>query len=544
MIQNSNHVVDQYPVRRAQPKNTVVSQLLRWLWIVLLSCSVLQLVLFWSVANTIAVLCVIFAWAIVSNEILRPAVLKNFPLSSFIILGFTCTQLYFPLLFTLLEGKPIVFNLDFPVDVFVHSLMALLVLVGAHYLYRQLYHHQGTRGTLRSLMIRGRFFTPPSDLQMWLMGLLGLAAMYYVHFYSPSVGHEVSGTGDKFIQGMIPFTYAPFFIPFGKLYGRPPQNIRRVIPLLLGFTALLLIVSLGRNSRGAFMIGFASVGFAFGLGLLLGVFKNQLFTLRNVLVVVGTVWLLTGPVADLGTAMVMVRGLRGDIDRSVLIDRTLETFNDKQAIAAFHALRKNKSTNWDEHYMDNIFLARFSNLKYNDVSLADAAKIGEQDAAMFHFSLDRFWSSLPGPVLQWLALDVDKETVNAASFGDYLYYRAGAAMSALGGFRTGHFSGTGMAAFGWWYLLILGILMVPAFYLNDLFFIRLRPTDGVSETTSPNELRFSLGGLMGLTFIFLFLPQESVVMVGAFLLRGWLQQVVLYWLVFHLTYRVGTLLTR
>ena len=517
-------------------------QLVRWSWIILLFSAFLQLLLFWSTINVIAVLCVVFAWAIVTNALLRPAVLKNFPFSSFIIIGFTCTQFYFPLLFTLLEGKPIIFNLDFPTDVFIHSLMALSVLVGAHFLYRQLYRYQSNQGVVQSLMIRGRFFTPPSDLQMWLMGLLGLAAMYYVYFYSPSVGREVTGAGDKFIQGVIPFTYAPYFIPFGKLYGRPPQDTRRVIPLLLGFTALLLVVSLGRNSRGAFMVGFASVGFAFGLGLLLGTFKNQLFSFRNVLIVVGTVWLLTGPVADLGTAMVMVRGLRGDIDRSVLIDRTLEAFNDKQAIAAFHAARRNKNTNWDEHYMDNIFLARFSNLKYNDASLADAAKIGEQDAAMFHFSLDRFWSSLPDPMLQWLVLDVDKEEVNAASFGDYLYYRTGAGSTVLGGFRTGHFSGTGMAAFGWWYLLILSILMIPAFYLNDLFFIRLRPSDGISETTSPDGLRFSLGGLIGLTFIFLFLPQESVVMVGAFLLRGWIQKIVLYWLIFHLTYRLSALL--
>lgn len=510
--------------------NSFIFRFVQFSWLVLIVCSILQVGLFWSPINALGVGFVALAWLLVTKVFFRLGTLRTYPLSSFIIIGFTTTQFYFPLVFTLLEGKPIIFNLELPVEVFSHSLAGLLVLMITHLLYRSF--SKFTLNRQSSILVKAGFFSPPTERQLWFMGVLGLLSMFYVYFYSPSIGQGTT-SGGKFIQGLIPFSYAPFFIPFSRLYGKRTASLRQVIPMLVVFTLLLFVVSLGRNSRGAFMLGFASVGFALGLGLLLGQLKINLFTFRNIVIAAVGFLFFTGPLVDLSTAMVVVRGQRNDVPRAELVALTLETYQDKEAIRLYKQAALGKEREWDEHYMDNLFLARFSNLKYNDASLVEASKLSEQDQDMLNFTMDRFWSTFPQPVLSILGLQVDKSTVISYSFGDYLHYKAGAGVSVLGGFRTGHFAGTGMAAFGYWYLFILGVCMLPVFYLYDKLVLRNFRKGFTTGKAGPPL--FSFCGLLGLTAIFRFLPAESVVQPMEFLLRGCLQMLLLYFLVYHLT---------
>ncbi|RZK43442.1 MAG: hypothetical protein EOO61_04980 [Hymenobacter sp.] len=506
-----------------------------WSWGILAISAVLQCILFGSWPNARAVACVAVGWGI-ANWFLQPQLLKNHPLSCFLILGFTCTQLYFPLVFTLLEGKPIVYNLVLPDEVFLHSLLGLSVLTVAHLLYWFIAHRrplQSAESIPKSLLVRIGLFTPPTDLQIWLMGFIGLAAMYYVYFYSPSVNREVAGAADKSIQGLIPFTYAPYFIPFGHLYGRTSSNTPNLVPKLAVFTIVLFIVSIGTNSRGAFMLGFTSVGFTFALGLMLGAIQTKLFTLKNILLAGAALWVFTGPVADIGTAMVMVRNQRSDTPRSELVALTWEAFQQKDAIKAYRADNSTQGGDWDEDYMDNIFLARFCNIKYNDASLVLAQRFNSFDRSMRQFTISHALSSLPQPVLDGLGVKVDKEEIQAVSYGDILYYKVSGDVWSLGSFRTGHFAGVSMTAFGWWYLLLLGIGILPVYYLYDLLYRR---------RGRPATAYFSFCGLLSLTSIFLFFPSESLDVLVAFILRAWVQLVLLYAFMFHITRYFGQLL--
>ncbi|WP_224999696.1 hypothetical protein [Cesiribacter sp. SM1] len=479
----------------------------------------------------VAVVCVFIVWLLFTRFFLQLPVLNTYPISSFLVLGFATTQFYFPLVFTLLEGKPIIFNMELPYEVFVHSLAAFVVVLITHVLYRSFSRKHLKRP--RSLLIKAGFFITPTNLQLWIMGFMGLAAMFYVYFYSPSVGHQISGAGDKFVQGLITFSYAPFFIPFSKLYGKHEVNLKKVVPLLIIFTILLFIVSLGRNSRGAFMLGFTSVGFTFILALLLGKIRTRLFTARNLALAALGLWFFTGPLADLATAMVIVRGQRDEIGRTELISLTLEAFQDKESIRRYRLEGITQEREWDEQYMDNMFLARFSNIKYIDASLVEASKINEQDPSLFNFSIDRLFASLPLPVLNVFGINVDKESVISYSFGDYLHYKAGSGAVVLGGYKTGHFAGTGMAAFGLWYLLILGVGMLGSFYVFDKLRLVKQATGTVAG--KGKEPVFSFCGLLVLSSVFMFLPAESVTEPFEFLIRGSIQMLLLYFLVFHLT---------
>ncbi|GAB3641440.1 hypothetical protein GCM10027423_20760 [Spirosoma arcticum] len=233
--------------------------------------------------------------------------------------------------------------------------------------------------------------------------------------------------------------------------------------------------------------------------------------------------------------MVIVRGQRLDISYTELIQLTLKAYNDKEAIQRARIVDATQKEDWDETYMDNIFIQRFSNIKYIDLSLIMAAKTGDHSPDMYNFTIDHLLSIFPLPVLEFFDLDVNKNAVNSVSYGDYFYYKVSGNPYALGGYRTGHFSGTGMAAFGWWYLALLGIGMLPVFFLLDKLCIKETSNRPSSAFRQQSNVRFSFCGLLTLTSIFQFLPAESVEAIGSFLLRGWIQSVVLYFLVYHVT---------
>ncbi len=292
------------------------------------------------------------------------------------------------------------------------------------------------------------------------------------------------------------------------------------------------------------MFGMTTPAFAYALGLLLGVYKTRIVTLRNVLAAGFIVWVLTGPFADLGTAMVMVRDQRKDVSPGELVTLTLEALDDKKAIETRQkeSLDESPDFDWDERYLNNIFTARFANIKFNDASLITYSKVGTWDPDMLEFSIEQILASLPTPVLKTFNLDVDKETLHALSHGDYLYVLSGGYGTPTG-WRVGHIAGTGMATLGWWYLAFLGVVMLPVFYLNDKFF-RPRKLEPSAAVGAPEErFIFSFCGILALTSFFQSLLAETVFQFITYLLRGWIQMALLYFVMFHLSRLIALLIS-
>jgi hypothetical protein len=504
-------------------------------WGILLATAVYQIIFYSDIINIVAIAAVIFAWIITSKIWLDVKMLELYPISSFMILGYVSSQFYFPLLFTTLENKPLINNLELPEQVFLHTTLCLLVLVFAHAHYRFLRRFSLNRSV--SIYKRLGLFDPPSHLQVWVIGFIGMAASYYVFFNSPEIGREVTGAaGDKFVQGLAPFAYAPFFIPLCRLYGSKEKIHKGFLFMIICYTILLFGISIARNSRGAFIFGLTTFAFAYALALFLGVYKTKIITVKNIVIVTVIGWLFLGPFTDLGTAMLIVRGSRQDIPPAQLISMTLETLSDKEALKARADEDKTELADydWDERYLDNIFTSRFSNLKFNDNSLITYSRLGQYDPDMQQFSMDQLIAALPDPVIRLFDLDVDKEAVLSLSIGDYLYVLSGGS-GAAGGFRVGHLAGTGMATFGWWYLLVLGILSLPVFYLNDKLFRRKKGIELEQAQVPGDRFQFSFCAILALTFYFQFFLIESVTHAGTYLIRGWIQMIVLYVVIFHLS---------
>jgi len=543
MVQNVNLSNPQTPALVSQQEIPFAVKIVQASWWLLGLTAIIQCVFFWSVENVVCMGAVGIGWAIVTRIFVRQSMLSRFPFSSLIIIGFSSSTLYFPLVFTTMEGKPMVFNLELPEQVFFHAFAALLTLVSAHAVYRFLWRISYTRSS--SLLEKIGFFETPTNIQIWLMGVVGMTAQWYVFFKFPDVAQGVTGeASDKFIQALIPFTYAPFFIPVGKLYGNLQPPSKKFYALLLAYTIVLFALSMGRSSRGSFMFGFTGIAFTYALGLLLGVFKTKLFSLRNGIFAGLLFWLLTGPMAELGTAMVIVREHVTTVSASELIDLTLEAYGDKEAIRERRLEDKTEGSinDWDEPYLDNIFAARFANVKFSDMTLIQHEKLGDYDPDMISYSIDYILCALPGPFMNALNIDADKEAIYSISFGDYIYLLGGGT-GYYSGYRTGHFAGTGLTAFGWWYLALLAVGMLPIFFLFDKFFKR-RKISKIATAPAVVPLQFSLCGLIVITSIWHFLPNESVAVLGTFLIRGWIQLALLYIGLFYLTRIVSLPFTR
>jgi hypothetical protein len=488
--------------------------------------------MYWNIVNTAAVLGAGIGWWICTRFFIRPEILNGFPLSTFMVLGFASTQCYLPVLFTTLEAKPVTFNLEAPMVVYTHILLTLAMLVMTHAFYRLL--SRMTYNPSFSLFAKAGFYNPPHELQFWLMGAIGMAASFYGYFSQEAVEVEVTGAAsDKFVQALMPFAYVPYFLLFRNFLGDSQTNIKRIVPLLVLYTIVIFLVGLGRNSRGAFVEGIAAVGFSYFLGLLLGYFNAKVFTWKHIAGAVFAIWIMLGPVADLGTAMVIVRGQRDDVPAREMIDLTWEAFWDKEAIENRRADDMAYThDDWDERYLDNILFARFANLKFNDISLLNASVVREYDPDMLNFSIDYVLSILPEPMLAFFNIDVDKETTRSLSMGDYLYLAAGGG-GTVSGFRTGHIAGSGMATFGWWYLGVYGLLIIPIFFLIDKFVMKKRGPDQREVTQGTTVI--SLCGMLFITVIFLFTSNESLPAIAQFLVRGWIQMALLYFVIYHLT---------
>lgn len=463
----------------------------------------------------------------------RPQRLFRYPLSTVVILGFAITLQLGPLLFTALEGNSITFNLLTPVDTFGHGVLVSLVCIVAHAIYRQSRALKTLRMVLQRQLLRLKIFEPLRSVEVVVMGSIGVFALGLSSWFSGLIG---STELFKFIQGFQFLSIIPTAFLLPKLYsnqaGSNEHAFKRSLTLFLLFMALIVAVSLGRNSRSTFVVPLACLVLGLGLEWLYGMIRIRLAAVLAALLAV----LLLLPLAtDLATAMVMVRSLRNDIPATELFDETLNQLQDRDAIARYRTLTSEAglTADWSYTYVSNLFLARFANAKFPDNSLENSARLtSEAGEEMAQYHLLSLVSTFPTPVLNLFGFDQSiKEDVISYSFGDKLYSLSLGLSDVIGGFRTGHFFGTGMAAFGFSYLLFFLFSLLIVFPLVDSHAFVSRRSMDVAPLISVVAITQLIGW-------FAISNAESVVDFIQFSLRGFIQPILLFALVRYLLARL------
>ena len=470
----------------------------------------------------------------------RQNLLRSFPLSTIMMTGYVTYYFLLPPIASLTEGKPLTFNLKNPDLVFIHSLLCLIALITAHTLYRNSNLLNQLRRTLSEKLYRpAGFFKGPGNLQLLLMGCMGMLATIEQIFIGGGAQKELLGAGNKFVQALYPLTYLPYAILVRPLMGQRYKINVQWLAILSGYTAILFMVSMGKNSRSAFFMGIMSVAMAYIYGVSLNFFSRRIFHPKNILIAVALFFILSGPMTDFATSMVIVRGQRANISAMELANKTIDTFLDKQAIETF---RRKKGDNrvWDERYVDNLFLARMANLKFTDnsLSLADTFNSGHHQH-MRSLEWQKTLSVFPRPFLSLFDISIDKNLVSSASGGDLLLYVVTRSPFVLGGFRTGSILGSGYALFGWFYLIVITGISVVIFTLADAQTSRqISPENNGVKTLQPvlNPLCIATFFTWFFYFTSAATGTESMAGFAQFILRGWLQSLFIYATAYWMTF--------
>ena len=511
-----------------------LSKLKKGIYFSVISAVALQIIFFSSVPNAFGSCSILLSWVFTHDIIMKPENFLKYTFSSFIVFGFYVTQFYIPLVFTLLEGKPLVYNLKYPISVFLHSILAYGCLLIAFTLYKRQLNFP--RKVLTVFLNKFEFFKVPTRSQIWIMGGLGALSLVASRIFF--AGARTTGTEVlKFIVGLEPFSYLPFLLLFPSILadGGRKNNLKVSTTIIVVYILFLIVLGTMANTRGLFMRGITIIGLLFFLALVIGKINHRIIKLRNIVIASVGFWILTGPLSDLGTSMVMVRNLRTDISPKELLVETLEIYEDKDAVRQYKQSARTKVRDWDETYFDNIFLTRFSNLKYSDASLEQAFRMSNPDEEMQDVVYMKYLSVLPQPLLDIMGISLNKSYYGEASFGDFLYLRASG--TGYGSFRTGNFMGMGLASFGWFYLVVL--LMGAVLLFNFVDSLVLKEYRGIAG-------RYSVAGLLSVLLCFTYFgvstPSESITTIFHYITRGWIQTIILYALLFGIARKLSRIL--
>lgn len=491
-----------------------------------------QIIFFFSLANSIGAILVLTTWFLTCKVVMQPYNFLHYTFSSFVIFGFFFTQFCLPVIFTLLEGKPMIFNLNFPISVFIHSFLAFLILLLAFKIYKN--HINFIRNVLTKILERIRIYRIPTSKQLWIIGIIGVLTIIIERVVFGGFGEgKVDRVFLKVFTGMKIFAYLPLLLFFPTVFcdSKGLRNFRTPKFLIIIYTAVLILLGILANSRGLFMQGVTTVGLVYLLGLMLGKTDYRIFSPKKMGLVLIGLWLITGPLVDLGTAMVVVRGVRTEISSKELLEETFRTYQDKEVLRRYKELADLRVRDWDETYFDNIFLARFSNLKYSDASLELAFHLPNPDGQMQDIVFRKYLSTLPQPLLNVLQINLDKGYYSKASFGDFLFMRNTGV--GYGGFRLGNFMGLGLASFGWYYLAILLVGAIILYNFMDSFVLQI----------DFRSSQISIVGFLSILFCFTYFgnstSSESVTTIFNYITRGWFQTVLLYVVLFWIARKVS-----
>jgi len=190
---------------------------------------------------------------------------------------------------------------------------------------------------------------------------------------------------------------------------------------------------------------------------------------------------------------------------------------------------------WSEHYSDNPIINRFIQVKFHDNGFWLANNLKSHDVMELRYSPSaKMWAILPAPVLKLLGVTVNKSSILAFSVGDLMFIRGTGIL--FGGLRTGSLLAHGVTVAGWMFLGYMFFLALAVFTMSDAL---TAPTSwsqaelrGVAPRAGPAMI-FSVAGLINIYLLTLMFNAESFVDIVQWIIRGFLQLIVLYLVLFH-----------
>ncbi len=377
------------------------------------------------------------------------------------------------------EWRPLTYNLYFPVLTFGSGLVVMLICITAHAFYVNNSLMRVCSSKLRDVVYRPLgLLRVPSDLELWLLGALGVVAILLSstgdQLYGAN-GVKAGDVGGKFMQGLVIFSIAPYVIAFKSGLASNKVKVPAMTWAFLAvYTVLMLGLAIARNARYTFA-QIILMSLVCGAAMLL---KGSIKVTSKTLAI-GMVLLALGvPAAEgfsyLSGAIRVVRNERNSLSTLALVGRTLDVMGQPALIEYEKDHEDIATTGYDEVYFKSEFLLRLAMTKYMDIAWTAVGGFPEvnqtlHDRAMYNFNT-HVLGLLPTPILNKFHIDIDKQSVEfLSSTGDY--YLNFASMKDMGGFVTGSVIPDSYVLFGVLAPFFLFAIFSVAFIILDSFLV-------------------------------------------------------------------------
>lgn len=434
----------------------------------LIVCLMVSLPLQWVIdpaAENVAAVCIVMASSIgVLLYVGFSDGLKNQPVSTLAILGYCVTTHMGALLVQTAAWTAIRSYLYTPLWTFGVIVFYQWIAVGVHAAYRYFSPAEPRpAGLLRGIFGWLGIYETPSVSTLWLMGCVGLASLLLSRF---------EGVLGKIGAAFNFLTWAPFLIPFYvRELGDGYCDRHRNKVMLVIYTGAIAILALAVNARQMMLIGGLTVGMLYWFA---GMRSKELLTgrmVRNAVLAAIGLAILSVPLSNLATAMVIARAWRGKISPIAMIKTTYGIMRRPELIAA-HAAESaaiSRYMAYDERYIANPGLARLVSTKFIDNSLHFSASLKSPESLqrLADTSFDFYLEVVPAPLLAAMGVRIDKEF--KYSMGDYLAYLSRGL--PLGGFKTGSVFAQGQALYGPFFPVLYALICLAMFGVMDLLTI-------------------------------------------------------------------------
>lgn len=509
--------------------DTIYSFLLRILSII----SLLEIV-FYPSWNTLYAICIVFLCLILHKKTIFNAYnLLIYPASTLSISFYVLFFVILPMPATLLEFKPVTYNLHNPIDTFSNILILESILIFIHFIYKKI---SNRRNFIRNILIKCNFFSQVTSNELWV--LIISSALLWIYII---LKHGLYAEGSDNSISQLPFplyilnlllneSYLVLFIflmPKFNIIKQPYRILKKRIFIL---TIILFVVGIATNMRTASITVIANGFFLLIVYILYYPIHYKKYIKPKILIIsILLIYFFTGPFMTISKAMLDNRGNRKGKSGIEMIEMTFNSITENKNIKDNNYIVKESGILWDEKYLDNDILNRFCSIKILDETLFHAKRIGYANPTMQEQFKLKIIDSLPGIIKQHFNI-YTPNNIRFSSLSDILYSLSINSPSALGGIKIGTLQGLGLAIFGYWYPLILIPVFIIIFYFLDAT---------VAFSYHSQKIYFSLWFFINiLTICYYFGDRHYYLFEFRFIMRSFFESIIFFLITINLIKRL------
>ena len=316
-----------------------------------------------------------------------------------------------PLPATLMELKPITYNMRNPYSTFFYLIFLQVILLIIHSIYVKL---TGKNNIVRNYLYRFGFFKSLSSHEVWFLIIGSIIWYAYIMLTRGLYTEESLNVNSRFgaIEWIISLFFSSYYQCVFIFYFRKFNNIKgdyKINHLLIITLALaIFVIGIGTNMRTAAITVFANAAFSMVLYFLFFTEKRKaFFQVKYILPFCILFLFFAGPFQSISESMVSVRDNRSGKNAIEIIEMTMNNTGAKEDDTSDLIKKEYSSIVWDERYLSSDLFNRFCSLKILDETLFHANRLNSSERQKMRLSLyEKIIDQLPGVIKRKIGMRV------------------------------------------------------------------------------------------------------------------------------------------